>query len=106
MGKKIQPQPSGSNWPEFTKRFPNGAALRWAFSAEPNGSCDIQLQALPLPANSVSSKQLLLLDNIAINVTKAWPVQIAVWNGDCGLQVPVPVIYAEQPEQVYSEQEK
>ena len=35
-------------------------------------------QALPLPANSVSSKPLLLMDNIAVIVAKAWPVQIAV----------------------------
>ena len=29
---------------ESTKRDPNGAALRWAFGAGPNGSCDLQLQ--------------------------------------------------------------
>ena len=58
-----------------------------------------------MPANSVSSKPLLLMDNVAVIVAKAWPVQIAVWDGDCGLQGPVPVIYAEQPEQVRSELE-
>ena len=63
-------------------------------------------QALPLPANSVSSKPLLLMDNIAVIVAKAWPVQIAVWDGECGLLGPVPVLYAEQPEQVRSELEE
>ena len=29
---------------ESTKRDPNGAALRWAFGAGPNGGCDLQLQ--------------------------------------------------------------
>ena len=63
-------------------------------------------QALPLPANSVSSKPLLLIDNIAVIVAKAWPVQIAVWDGECSLLGPVPVLYAEQPEQVRSELEQ
>ena len=59
-------------------------------------------QVLPLPANSVSSKPLLLMDNVAVIVAKAWPVQIAVWDGDCGLQGPVPILYTEQPEQARS----
>ena len=83
---------------ESTKRDPNGAALCWAFAAGPNSGCDLQLQVLPLPANSVFSKLLLLMDNVAVIVAKAWPIQIAVWVGDCGLQGPVPVLYAEQPE--------
>ena len=87
---------------ESTKRDPNGAALRWAFAAGPNGGCDLQLQVLPLPANYVSSKPLLLMDNVAVIVAKAWPIQIAIRDGDCGLQGPVPVLYGEQPEQVRS----
>ena len=58
-----------------------------------------------MPANSVSSKPLLLMDNVAVIVAKAWPVQIAVWDGNCGLQGPVPTLYTEQPEQVRSELE-
>ena len=100
-GEKIPPEPSGINWPRSqTKRDPNSASLRWAFGAGPNSGCNLQLQVLPLPANSVSSKPLLLMDNVAVIVAKAWPVQIAVWDGDCGLQGPVPILYAEQPEQV------
>ena len=87
---------------ESTKWDPNGAALRWAFAAGPNGGCDLQLQVLPLPTNSVASKPLLLIDNVAVIVAKAWPIQIAVWDGDCSLQGPVPVLYAEQPEKVRS----
>ena len=45
------------------------------------------------------------MDNVAVIVAKAWPVQIAMWDGDCGLQGPVPILYAEQPEQVRSELE-
>ena len=42
------------------------------------------------------------MDNVAVIVAKAWPVQIAVWDGDCALQGPVPIIYTEQPEQARS----
>ena len=45
------------------------------------------------------------MDNIAVvvPVAKAWPVRIAVWEGECSLQGPVPTIYAKRPEQVRSE---
>ena len=46
------------------------------------------------------------MDNIAVIVAKAWPVHIAVWDSECGLLGPVPVLYAEQPEQVRSELEE
>ena len=42
------------------------------------------------------------MDNVAVIVAKAWPIQIAVWDGDCGLQGPVPILYTEQPEQARS----
>ena len=86
---------------ELTKQDPNGAALRWVFGPGPNGGRDLQLQVLPLPAN-VLSKPLLLMDNVAVIVAKAWPVQITVWESDCGLQGPVPMTYAERPKQVRS----
>ena len=37
----------------------NGAAMRWAIGAGPNGFLELQLQSLPLPAASVNGKPLL-----------------------------------------------
>ena len=82
---------------EATKKDANGAALRWAFAAGPCGGCNLQLQALPMPESSVSSKPLLNMDDVAVVVVKDWPIQIATWDGLNGVSGPVPVLYSEQP---------
>ena len=87
---------------ESTRRDPNGAALRWAFAAGPCGMCELQLQSLPLPESSISSKPLLTMDDVAVVVLKVWPIRMAVWDGMRGLSGPAPILYAEQPEELRS----
>jgi len=87
---------------ESNKKEQNGGALRWAISATHNGACELQLQGLPVPLSVVSSKSLLKGDDIAVVVLATWPLAMEMWDGDDGLRGPVPIIYADQPEDIRS----
>jgi hypothetical protein len=53
---------------ESTKSTPNGAAFRWAVAASETGQIQLQLQLIPLPANTVNAAPVLQADNVAVKV--------------------------------------
>ena len=83
-------------------RTPNGAAFRWAVAATDNNSLELQLQSLPLPAATINAKPLLMQDDIAVNVVRTWPIAAEMFDGEKGLSGPVPVLFADQPEDLHS----
>ena len=85
---------------ESSSRSPNGAALRWATAATTSGSLELQLQVLPLPAAVISAKPILLQDDIAVKIVKAWPISSLVFDGGNGLSGPVPALFHEEPEEL------
>jgi len=87
---------------ESKKKELNGGALRWAISATYCGRSELQLQGLPVPMSVVSSKPILRSDDIAVVVLASWPLAMEMWDGEDGLRGPVPVIYADQPEDIRS----
>ena len=80
----------------------NGAALRWAVCAAPNGFLELQLQSLPAPAAVVNAKPMLRQDDIAVIVLKTWQIFSEVFDGMGGLAGPVPVLFTIQPEELRS----
>ena len=83
----------------------NGAALRWAVGAAPNGFLELQLQSLPAPAAVVNAKPILRQDDIAVVVLQTWQIFSEVFDGMGGLAGPVPTLFTIQPEELRSKVE-
>ena len=83
----------------------NGAALRWAVGAAPNGFLELQLQSLPAPAAVVNAKPILRQDDIAVVVLQTWQIFSEVFDGMGGLAGPVPILFTIQPEELRSKVE-
>jgi hypothetical protein len=62
----------------------------------------LQLQLIPLPAASVNAAPILQGDNVAVKVLQTWPIKMPVFDGIQGLNGPVPILFAEQPEELRS----
>ena len=91
---------------ESSSRSPNGAAFRWAVAATESAFLELQLQVLPLPAATINAKPILLQDDIAVTIVKTWPIITEVFDGNNGLNEPVPVLFHEEPEELRSKIEK
>jgi hypothetical protein len=76
-------------------RSHNGSSYRWAVAVAESGDLQLELQVIP-------AKPQLLEDSAAVHVAKAWPITATYFNGSVGLRGPVPVLFAEQPEELRS----
>jgi hypothetical protein len=83
-------------------RSHNGSSYRWAVAVAESGDLQLELQVIPLPLSQVTAKPQLLEDSAAVHVAKAWPITATYFNGSVGLRGPVPVLFAEQPEELRS----
>lgn len=57
---------------------------------------ELQLQALPLPAELLTGKPVLREDDIAVVALRTWPIRVEMFNGF--LSGPVPIIFANDIE--------
>ena len=80
----------------------NGAALRWAVGAAPNGFLELQLQSLPAPAAVVNAKPILRQDDIAVIVLQTWQIFSEAFDGMGGLAGPFLLLFTVQPEELRS----
>ena len=78
-----------------------GASLRWAVCASPNNSLELELQSLPMPEPFLSAKPILRADNIAVLTLQRWQLASPVFDGEL-LWGPIPILCAEQPEELRS----
>jgi hypothetical protein len=71
-------------------------------AVKPDGFLKLQLQVLPSPAATVSSKPILRMDDITVVVLAAWDLDVPSFEGEGPVRGPMPVIFAESPEAVRS----
>jgi hypothetical protein len=71
-------------------------------AVKPDGLLELQLQVLPSPAATVSSKPILRMDDITVVVLAAWDLDIPTFEGEGPVKGPVPIIFADSPEAVRS----
>ena len=67
---------------------------------DPGNKLELQLQSLPLPAALINSKPLLNQDDVAVNILRVWPISTELFDGEDGLSGPVPILFADQPEEL------
>lgn len=83
---------------EMSSRTPAGGAYRWAIGATAEGALNLQLHGVALPAATVNARPNMLGDDVPVHVAATFQLEADMFNGSEGVRGPVPLLFAEQPE--------
>lgn len=83
---------------EASKRKKQGASLRWQVTSDEVCDIFLQLQSLPAPQATVSSKPVLNSDNAAVQVIDSWELSVDKFDESTGLLGPIPAFFTDEPE--------
>ena len=75
---------------------------RWALHGNNDGSVQLQLQVIPLPATTVVAKPLHAADDAFVHIVQGWPVVMDYFDDRNSISGPVPSLFTEQPEELRS----
>ena len=75
-------------------KVPVGSSYRWAVNTAPSGDFQLQMQTLPAPASIVEGSPILMGDNAATVIIRAWDLEAVVFDGE-RVRGPTPVFFTE-----------
>jgi hypothetical protein len=67
---------------------------------KPDGFLQLELQGLPAPAAVVKARPLLRVDDITAVQLHTWDITVPWFEGEGPVRGPVPIIFADEPEDV------
>jgi hypothetical protein len=89
-----------TKWQIPISQIKNAYPNRWAVGVKPDGFLQLELQGLPAPAAVVRARPLLRMDDVAAVQLAAWDISIPWFEGRGPVRGPVPVIFAENQEEI------